>query len=389
MAHSEVKGPQTHESAALLGTESAAELTVPNQRLLKLHDGRTLAYSSGGDETSKKVFVSLHGVFGVGAVDAASSRHMSALGWYNIAPTLPGWGVSSPWPEGRPLSAYVSDIAELLQHTVGTPTHVVVFGGSYGSVWAYAVAANNSPAGMMRIEPPGAIRGLLIFGGFTPYADEGGYAAALQGMTTLNWLTVGRPGRSMFVSWIHRLFGRFVRSQLISGGMAGGLSTLRQILTGPSAMTPPERAAMVEWAESQGMTFEEWEMGMARNIVLSVRETIEGYDATPGMINSEWGLDLADIHIGPVVPAPRPALPVLAPSDVPHELPPVVIAGALRDHLAPIAMQRWVAARIPGAQMVELQGNHISAVTTLKPIIAAVIRGIEAADGAVTPLSIS
>jgi hypothetical protein len=274
----------------------------------------------------------------------------------------------------------VADVQELLRHTVGAATHVLVFGGSYGSVWAYACAANSPPAGISRIEPPGAIRGLLILGGFSPYADESGYAAALDGMSMLNWLTVGRPGRSVFLRWIHGFVGRLIRGRLQAGGVAAGLQTLRTILTGPSAMTPVEREDITAWAAGLGTTFEAWEAGMARNMVLSVRDTLEGYEITPGIINGEWGFSLADIAIPGAGTAPRAPIPVTGQRDVPATLPPVVIGGAVRDHLAPIAMQRWVAARIPGALMVELQGNHIAGITTVMPMTRAMIRGIEVQD---------
>ena len=63
--------------------------------------------------------------------------------------------------------------------------------------------------------------------------------------------------------------------------------------------------------------------------------------------------------------------------DIPPVLPPVVIAGALRDHLAPIAMQRYVASCIPGALLMELEGNHISAITSMLSMLKAMIAGIE------------
>jgi hypothetical protein len=274
----------------------------------------------------------------------------------------------------------VADVQELLRHTVGSATHVLVFGGSYGSVWAYACAANSPPTGVPRIEPPGAIRGLLILGGFSPYADESGYAAALDGMSTLNWLTVGRPGRSVFLSWIHGFVGRLIRGRLQAGGVAAGLQTLRTILTSPSAMTPAEREDITAWAAGLGTTFEAWEASMARNMVLSVRDTLQGYEITPGIINGDWGFSLADVAIPGAGTAPRAPLPVTGPRDVPATLPPVVIGGAVRDHLAPIAMQRWVAARVPGALMVELKGNHIAGITTVMPMTCAMIRGIEAQD---------
>jgi len=359
---------------------AASTLSVPGEKTLVLSDGRTLAYSCGGQETSTKVVITLHGVFGVGSCDRHLDHTFTELGWRCISPTLPGWGRSSPWPKDVPIAAFVADMQELLAHEVGKPTHILVFGGSYGSVWAYVVAANKPPAGFKQIEPSGAIRGLCILGGFSPYADDDGYAAALQGMTTMNWLTVGRPGKSIFLGWILPLFGRFMRNKLVSGGHAAGLEIIRSILTGPDAMKPEERAEIEAWAVDCGTTFETWESDMARNTVLSVRDTFEGFRVTPHVINSDWGFSLDGIVIPGAGTDKRPSLTLAGRNDLPETLPPVVIGGALRDHLAPIAMQQWVAAHIPGAQMLEMQGNHIAGVILVLPIFKAMIHGIEAAD---------
>ena len=367
------------------GNVAAASLAVPNERTMTLPDGRTLAYACAGDQQSLKVVVLLHGVFGVGNIEEASGRQMAALGWRQLAPTLPGWGRSSPWPAGAPLADFAGDVQALLHHVLdgAAPTHLVFFGGSYGSLYAYACAANR---GARRIEPAGAVRGLLVLGGFSPYADDDGYAAALQGMTTLNWLTVGRPSQRAITNWIHPLVGRMLRNKLVSGGLNAGLDTIRMILTGPRAMKPEERAVVTEWAEAMGTTFDAWEASMARNAVLSVRDTLEGYCVVPQIINSAWGFAVGDIAVPNAgADTPRPPLAITSRLDVPAVLPPFVVGGALRDHLAPIAMQRWVAAHIPGALMVEFQGNHIAGITSLFPLLAGIIRGIEAADASALP----
>ncbi len=179
-----------------MASTSAADLSVPGERTLTLPDGRTMAYSAGGAEASTRVFVALHGVFGVGCVEPHVSTVLANLGWRTFGPSLPGWGRSSPWPDGWPVAAYAADVGALLRHemgapgTAGAPTHLLMFGGSYGSIWAYAVAANVPPTGATcgpGIEPREAVRGMLIMGGFSPYADEAGYAAALQGMSYMNW----------------------------------------------------------------------------------------------------------------------------------------------------------------------------------------------------------
>lgn len=54
-----------------------------------------------------------------------------------------------------------------------------------------------------------------------------------------------------------------------------------------------------------------------------------------------------------------------------------MIAGCRRDHLVPLGNMRYVAQRIPGAIMLELEGNHISAIIALHKMIRAIIAGLE------------
>ena len=65
-------------------------------------------------------------------------------------------------------------------------------------------------------------------------------------------------------------------------------------------MVPAERALIEEaWATPpEGTTFDAWEAAMvARNVVLSVRETAVGFTDTPAILNAAWGFDLADIVV--------------------------------------------------------------------------------------------
>lgn len=360
-------------------------LAVPGEHLLSLRDGRRMAFSSGGDLASKKIFIGLHGVFGVGEMTPHMSASLCAMGWRGLAPTLPGWGRSDPFREGVLVCSYASDIQELLASEVGTaeaaPTHIIVMGGSYGSIFAHAVAANSPSLIHTRIEPASAIRGLLILGGFSPYNVDAGYAAACNGMSFFNWITVGRPGQYWPLSLLHPFLGSVMSSKLRAGEPAA-LEILRMILTGPNAMKEEERRDIAAWAERVGTNFSAWEAGMARNMVLSVRDSMEGYRACPRIINSDWGFRLGDLRLpgAPLRSAAgdrRAVISVAGEADIPPMLPPVVIVGALRDHLAPIAMSRYVAAVIPGAQLIELQGNHIAAIMTLLPIVKAMVAGVE------------
>lgn len=167
---------------------------------------------------------------------------------------------------------------------------------------------------------------------------------------------------------MYQLAGRYIRSS-VAGNVEKSLEMLRRILTGPSAMSAKEREQVEEWAKRIGSSFDEWELSMASNMSRSVLYTLDGYNNVPKMLNSDWGFRLEDIAI-----APQKKTQVLF--SIPTTLPPVVIVGAIEDTLAPVGMQRFVADAIPGAQLIELHGNHISVITSLQDIFSAMFLGL-------------
>jgi len=361
-------GEMDSKAEAPLISEAKFSQSLPGEESVLLPDGRTLSYSQSGDLTSSRIILFLHGVFGVGVAD--HSAFYQKLGYRCLCPTLPGWGTSSPWPRSLPLSAYASDISFLLKHVMAeTPLRdLVLGGGSYGTIWAYAAAANKPPAHLAKIEPEGIIKGLLILGGFSPFKEHKGYT---EQMTWMNWFTVSRPSLWWPLRLIHPLVGRVIASK-VKGNIDGSLTVLRQIITGPKAMKPEERNAVETWARGNGSSFEEWEWKMARNMSLSLLHYMDGYSLVPTMLNADWGFKLHEIQIG------RPNAAQLLPTlhTVPLILPPVVVVGAQRDHLCPLPLQRYVAAQIPGAQLIELPGNHISVVTALSDLVTALLNVI-------------
>eukprot|EP01122_Echinamoeba_exundans_P013591 TRINITY_DN5960_c0_g1_i1.p1 TRINITY_DN5960_c0_g1~~TRINITY_DN5960_c0_g1_i1.p1 ORF type:complete len:354 (-),score=45.95 TRINITY_DN5960_c0_g1_i1:808-1869(-) len=349
------------------------QLSIRDEELLTLRDGRTMAFVRGGNPNSKKVLIFLHGVFGVGENNPHMSEFYSSLKVRSLTPTLPGWGRSSPFPPAAPLSAYAEDIRQLLDFVLPgqTATHIIIMGGSYGSVWAYACAANNPPDHTMRIEPADAICSLVTLGSLTPHRENPNYT---ENMSWMNWFSVSRPATWWPLSLIHPSVGKLIRSK-VAGNLDGARAMLRQILTGPKAMLPEERQQITVWSAGFGSSFEQWEDNMARNMALSVLHTMDGYNRVPETLNADWGFKLSDIKI-PKTAEGTGELPRATLTEIPSKLPAVVIVGCVRDHLSPITNQRYIASQIPGAQLIELQGNHISAVVSLRPLIAAVVAGI-------------
>jgi pimeloyl-ACP methyl ester carboxylesterase len=95
---------------------------------------RTLSYESWG---AGPVALLVHGSPGNARTWARVGERLA--GRYRvIAPDLPGYGATTPQPEGEPHVAYAAELIEALADEVGAPA--VLAGHSCGGVVALAVA---------------------------------------------------------------------------------------------------------------------------------------------------------------------------------------------------------------------------------------------------------
>ncbi|KAJ8468176.1 hypothetical protein ONZ51_g9798 [Trametes cubensis] len=181
---------------AIISTTSTAP-TSSMEEVLKLPDGRTLAYSHSGPSDSKLVLIWFHGLFSVG--DAANPpkpiRERNAL---FIAPTLPGWGNTSPTLPGKTFAeTVVSDTLALLEHLRPQPSNdslrIYVAGGSFGTVPTQIVFG----APYDRFPYGRHIVGMLLMAPFSPFREDVNYR---KGLCWRDWISVGPltrivPGR--------------------------------------------------------------------------------------------------------------------------------------------------------------------------------------------------
>src|SRR5882762_7128397 len=81
-----------------------------DEKFLALPDGRTLAYAEAGETSSSTVVIYLHGAFTVGEAKRPPPVILEK-GIHYVAPTLPGWGNSSPVPPGV---AYATNLPTIM-----------------------------------------------------------------------------------------------------------------------------------------------------------------------------------------------------------------------------------------------------------------------------------
>ena len=110
---------------------SRASELQENKQMLKLRDGRVLAYIVDGDR-SKPVVILCHGIFGSGGTFIGPSRDDVFM----ILPDRPNYGQSSPH-QGYTFATWADDVKELVDHLKIDSFHVL--GASSGSPSALAL----------------------------------------------------------------------------------------------------------------------------------------------------------------------------------------------------------------------------------------------------------
>jgi hypothetical protein len=86
------------------------------EKLLALPGGRTLAYAEAGNVASTTLVIFFHGAFSVGNAKRPSAVLLEK-GVHFVAPTLPGWGNSSPTRHGEAYAtSLATDITTLIDH---------------------------------------------------------------------------------------------------------------------------------------------------------------------------------------------------------------------------------------------------------------------------------
>jgi hypothetical protein len=218
-------------------------MTSLEDKLLKLKDGRVLAYTDNGNVESSTVVLFLHGAFSVGNASKLSPVLISKSVHY-VTPTLPGWGNSSPIK--RPTdyaSTLASDITALITHL--HPDHsklkIYVAGGSFGTVPAqilHGLPYDVFPLGRH-------IRGLLLIGPFSPPHCHKQYAKALDWPS---YFMMGPPTHFLPFNLVPRLGSLVIGRKMKS--MATAEVFLRESIL--DDMDEGERDLFARWRAAHG-----------------------------------------------------------------------------------------------------------------------------------------
>ncbi|KAG5643775.1 hypothetical protein DXG03_009654 [Asterophora parasitica] len=322
------------------------------EQTLTLADGRTLAYEQSGNTSSPIVFLFFHGTFGVG--DASNpSPVLAAKNVHYLAPTLPGWGISSPLPAGKPYHvALAEDTTALLNHLYpdnDSLKAIYVSGGSFGTVPAqmlYGASFELFPFGRR-------VKGCIVLAPFSPFRYHTDYT---KSMTLMNYIGVGPPSQYIPFQLLQRTAVLGIRSKVKT--QANAEIFLRELLF--DKMEEVERAAFRRWSQGKGKTEEDVVANMAKNVVRSVAASWEGFVGCADVIHSDWGF--------------RPdAL------DTDHTVDrPILLVASAGDTIAPDAMAKWLLTKYPNARYKEISGGHIAGVLHVDAIFDEFLAGVQA-----------
>lgn len=314
-------------------------IRVEDKRLA-LPDGRILAYADNGNTSSATVVIYFHGAFGVG--DA--SRPPPILLERNVhfvAPSLPGWGKSSPV---RNPSFYATtlatDITALIihLHPQGSKLSIYLCGLGFGTVAAqilYSLSHDTFPLGRQ-------IVGAILLAPHSPPHHDKEYAKSMSWKT---YLIAGPPSRYVPFNLIARLAKLYIANRMASE--AAVELYIRQ--TALDSMGEEEREAYTRWREEVGVQEGQLEREMAGNLIRSVAQSWRGFLDIPAIYHSGWGAFQGKVDEGS--------------SNL-----PVLVVTAKRDRLVSGVMSNWLATNCKSTTLKIIDGGFLSLVFGLNDI---------------------
>ena len=314
---------------------------MSEEKLLALPGGRTLAYAEAGSVSSVTVVIFFHGAFGVGDVNRLSPVLLQKDVHY-IAPTLPGWGNSSPARRGVTYAAsLVADISTLIDHLHPNIADVKLYiaGVSFGTVAAQMVYGAS-----YEVFPTGRnIVSLLLINPFSPFNSHRGYSKCMSWGV---YLAFGYPARLIPFHLIPRLMKLTLKNKVSTPEAA---ESFLQITTF-GKMDDAELSTLEQWRVSQGLEKGQVEREMAQNFVLSVAKSWDGFLGMAGVLHSDWG--------------------GFTPSglDDEHSRRPVLIVSGKGDYMTPEGWALYLAENYKNAQMKSFEGGHLAALFHLDEI---------------------
>ncbi|KAL3921903.1 MAG: hypothetical protein SGILL_002497 [Bacillariaceae sp.] len=242
---------------------------------LELTDGRTLAYRTCGAKAaaSKSVVFAFHGALGTGDFDIWCPV-FERLGWFVVSPTLPGWGLSSPYESpGYTLQQYAeNDMVQLTSHVfrdllksdIKEEQQFSCLGISFGCVHALACA----------VHLPDQVKGLYLLGPHGPFDDPS--FNPLKGMALPSQMGLGTIGYHL--PWLTKWTAKIVQKSVSTPEKARAFVKANLL----DAMNHAEKNQFEQLAPQELKD----NLSSGQGLHNSMCHSIEGYVGIPSVLRS-------------------------------------------------------------------------------------------------------
>ena len=312
---------------------------IAEEKYLDLPGGRRLAYAENGNPSSSTLVILFHGAFGVGTAD--TQQYLLEKGVHFVAPTLAGWGKSSPRSKSIPFHiSLASDTSALIDHLHPKKEGLKIYiaGVSFGTVPAqmlYGASFDVFPSGRN-------VAGCMVLAPFSPFKLHKDYA---KSMTISSYITSGPPSRYIPFNLLQRLFSVVFKNKIKTPEKAEAF--MRETLF--DKMGEEEKVEFAKWREERGRAEGQLERQLAQMAVRSVQESWAGFIEMADAIHGDWGF------------APN-AL------DEEHNARPILLVSSEGDTTTPDAMAKWLAENYENAHYQSFHGGHLATIFHLNKL---------------------
>ena len=315
------------------------DTSIAEEKYLDLPGGRRLAYAENGNASSSTLVILFHGAFTVGT--SRTQKYILEKDVHFVAPTLAGWGKSSPRNKDIPYHVgLASDTSALIDHLHPQKEGLKIYiaGISFGTV-----AAQMLYGASFEVFPSGRnVAGCMVLAPCSPFKLHKDY---YKSMTISSYITSGPPSRYIPFNLLQRLISVFVKNKIKTPEKAEAF--MRQILF--DKMGEEEKAEFAKWREETGKVEGQLEREFAQMAMRSVQESWAGFVGMADAIHGDWGF------------APN-AL------DEEHNARPILLVSSEGDTMTPDAMAKWLAENYKNGHYRSFHGGHLATIFHLNEL---------------------
>ena len=304
---------------------------IAEEKYLDLPGGRRIAYAENGNPSSSTLVIFFHGACFVGTAD--TPKYLLEKDVHFVAPTLAGWGKSSPRSKDIPFHVgLASDTSALIDHLHPQKEGLKIYiaGVSFGTVPAqmlYGASFDIFPSGRN-------VAGCMVLAPFSPFKLHKDYT---KSMNISSYITFGPPSQYIPFNLLQRLGSVAFKNKIKTQKKAEAF--VRQALF--DKMGEEEKAEFAKWKEETGKAEGQVEREFGQNMMRSVQESCAGFMEMADAIHGDWGFAANAL-------------------DEEHNARPILVVTSEGDTVTPDAMAKWLAENYKNGHYRSIHGGHLA-----------------------------